>query len=255
MLKKRTSEIVLGFLTATVFWTGVLGWQSSYQPTEIEKQECQAAAKKAGHKTEECKSLWEKTSTDPVAFFTFVLSISTIGLWVATGIGIRNQSRDTEIIQRAYLSVEPVGIEPFRTDYSTGEHRIACHIRIFNSGNLPAQNVSWILRRKFSRDAHLNDFPIFGKFRFNNVLVQRAKMQKGALPLTTTRYKRYRKGGTGNDRWLYVWGRVNYTDGFGKPRFTDFCHRYNMAASGPGYTISGEYARYHEYGNATDETA
>src|SRR5262249_40026203 len=71
-------------------------------PTEIEKQECREATKKAGHKTEECKSIWEKTTTDPVALFTFVLSLSTIGLWVATGIGILIQTRDTRILQRAY---------------------------------------------------------------------------------------------------------------------------------------------------------
>src|SRR5215211_5224762 len=63
---------------------GVLGWQASFAPTEQQKNECYEAAKKSGHKTEESKTLWEKTTTDPVAFFTFVLSASTIGLWIAT---------------------------------------------------------------------------------------------------------------------------------------------------------------------------
>jgi hypothetical protein len=77
-------EIALGFVLATIFWTGVLGWQASYAPTEREKQECYEAAQKTGHKTEDCKTLWERTTTDPVALFTLVLAFSTIGLWAAT---------------------------------------------------------------------------------------------------------------------------------------------------------------------------
>jgi hypothetical protein len=41
-----------------------------------------------------------------------VLAGSTALLWNATRQGIRAQSEDTRIIQRAYLSVEPHGIHP-----------------------------------------------------------------------------------------------------------------------------------------------
>src|SRR5579864_8784610 len=85
---KRNAELVLGFLFAAVFWIAVLGWVTSYVPTEIEKQECQQAAKKSGRKTEECKTFWERTTSDPVAFyalgtfvFTAVVGISTYFLW------------------------------------------------------------------------------------------------------------------------------------------------------------------------------
>jgi hypothetical protein len=78
------AQIALGFLIATVLWTGVLGWQAAYAPTEHEKQVCYEAAQKSGHKTEECKSLWERTTSDPVAFFTFWLVVSTVGLGVST---------------------------------------------------------------------------------------------------------------------------------------------------------------------------
>lgn len=81
---KLNPLIAIGFLVATLFWAGVLGWQASYAPTEIEKQKCYAAAHESGSKSEECKTLWEKTTSDPVAFFTFVLAVSTIGLWGAT---------------------------------------------------------------------------------------------------------------------------------------------------------------------------
>ena len=78
------AEIVIGFLIATVFWAGVLGWQTANAPTDAEKQKCYEAAEKAHHKTEECKTLWERTTSDPVAFFTFWLVVSTIGRGVST---------------------------------------------------------------------------------------------------------------------------------------------------------------------------
>jgi hypothetical protein len=77
-------EIVIGFLIATLFWIGILGWQAAYTPTEMEKQKCYEAAQKSGHKSEECKSLWERTTSDPVAFFTLWLVIFTGGLTVST---------------------------------------------------------------------------------------------------------------------------------------------------------------------------
>lgn len=81
---KSRPEIALGFALATVFWIGVLGWQASHTPHEVDDQRCQQAAREAGLKQEECKTFWERTTADPVALFTLVLAVSTIGLWVAT---------------------------------------------------------------------------------------------------------------------------------------------------------------------------
>ncbi len=80
MLKRLNPEISLGFVVASLFWIAVLGWQSSYSLPENEKQRCYEEAKKAGHKDEECKTFWERTTTDPVAFFTFTLTIVTLAL-------------------------------------------------------------------------------------------------------------------------------------------------------------------------------
>jgi len=52
---------------------------------------------------------------------------------------------------------------------------------------------------------------------------------------------------------LCAWGRVTYVDGFGKERWTNFCHRYptevKEAKSGGGYLIRKKYGRHHEHGN------
>jgi hypothetical protein len=84
MRKLLNPELALGFLIATILWIGVLGWQASHAPTDSEKRQCEESAAKSGHKTEECKSIWEKTTTDPVAFFTFWLVIFTGALGVST---------------------------------------------------------------------------------------------------------------------------------------------------------------------------
>jgi hypothetical protein len=138
-------EIVIGFLVATMFWTVVLGWQAAYTPTEVEKQECYEAAKKNGRKTEECKTLWERTTTDPVALFTLVLAFTTLGLWTAT-IGLyfagKNAVQETRRIGeaqvRAYVSIKSAVIAfwgPF-------EHALVKFVP-FNTGQSPARNFVW----------------------------------------------------------------------------------------------------------------
>jgi len=85
MLKRLTNgEFALAVLVASLFWIAVLVWATSYAPTDPEKKACYQAAEKFGRSTEECKSFWEKTTSDPVAMFTLVLAFSTVGLWTAT---------------------------------------------------------------------------------------------------------------------------------------------------------------------------
>jgi hypothetical protein len=127
MLKWLNPELALGFLVATILGAAVLGWQSSYAPTEMEKQQCYEAATKAGHKTEECKSLWEKATSDPVAFFTFVLCImtaglvgSTIALWKTTKTAIETAERTTLAVESAYVFAGIGGSGLIITDLRTG---------------------------------------------------------------------------------------------------------------------------------------
>ena len=85
MLKRLTNgEFVLALLVASLFWICVLVWATSYALTDPQKDACYHSAEKTGRSAEECKSFWERTTSDPVAMFTLVLAISTVGLWVAT---------------------------------------------------------------------------------------------------------------------------------------------------------------------------
>jgi hypothetical protein len=84
MLKYRNAELALGALFGAALLAGVWGWHNSYTLTEKQKDECYEGAKKTGQKSDECKTFWERTTSDPIALFTLVLAVSTVGLWVAT---------------------------------------------------------------------------------------------------------------------------------------------------------------------------
>lgn len=138
-------EIALGALLATILWAGALGWQAAYAPTEKEKQECHETAKKTGRKTEECKNIWERTTSDPVALFTFILAGSTIGLWVAT-VGlylagkqtIKETRRIGEAQVRAYVSIKSATI----AFMGPRQHPVVGFVAT-NTGQSPARNFVW----------------------------------------------------------------------------------------------------------------
>jgi hypothetical protein len=183
--------------------------------------------------------------------YTGALAVATILLMFVTALGIRNQSKDTRIIQRAYLTVSPAGIEPFRSL----DGRLSCDVFFENSGNLPAQHVSWIIYQKFSTDHDLKDFPINPEqIGGNNLIPPRGKIRKGAPPINSAELDafRHRQQETPDSCWLFIWGTVRYSDGFNSNRFVDFCYRYYLA--GNTWTISHEHGRQHEHGNRTDES-
>jgi hypothetical protein len=246
MRKSLNAEIAIGFLVASVFWIGVVAWQSSYSPNENEKHQCEESARKSGQKSEECKTIWERTTTDPVAFFTFWLVISTVGLWVATGVGIFFQIKDTRVLQRAYISVKPRGVKVFVTGDA-----YSCDVSFDNVGNLPARKVEWFIDRVFSRDRFLADLPIpQDRYEGNVVIAPGASMKKGGKHIDKESFKAAINGP--RPSWLYVWGAVRYDDGFGTSRFTNFCHRYNIAATASSGGIAEEDGRYHVHGNDAD---
>jgi hypothetical protein len=84
-------------------------------------------------------TLWDWTTHDPVSFYTAVLALSTIALWIVTWRGIRGQSKDIRILQRAYVSVEPGGL----TAHVDRSDRLHTTVTFRNVGHLPARDVRW----------------------------------------------------------------------------------------------------------------
>jgi hypothetical protein len=111
--KFRIPEMALGALFASLLWAGIWGWSDSYAPSEKQKQECQEAAQKSGAKTDECKSLWERTTSDPIALYTFgvfiftgVLGVSTLALWQVTRVAAFAAKDSAEIARRSLTELE-----------------------------------------------------------------------------------------------------------------------------------------------------
>jgi hypothetical protein len=217
---------------------------------------------------------WEKASCDPTAYFTLwlvaftgVLAVSTIGLWIVTARGVRTQTADTRILQRAYLSVEPGGIHAHNErgrillEGEKGPQQSVPHIVIQNVGHLPAREIKWLIEHKFSEDRRLDDFPIDeDRGEGRNVLPPGGFMTQGGVIINVGKGPNELKQQI--DLFLYVWGIVIYDDGFGTVRRTRFCHRYNCVnldkvyeetrSVSIGRKIESEFARYHRYGNDAD---
>lgn len=149
--KVINGEIAFGFFCSALFWLAVLGWATSYAPDPEKEKACYQAAAKTGHNTEQCKTLWERTTTDPVALFTLVLSIATVGLWVATLDGIRRQSNETKILQRAYLGTELRGLRDMNRN-------VIAHVAFVNRGNLPARKIRNAVKIGWSSDGDKKEF-------------------------------------------------------------------------------------------------
>ena len=84
-------------------------------------------------------------------FANLVIAAFTVMLCVVAW----RQNKLTQISQRAYLSVEPLGVA-----LMVGGDRVLGHVGIYNAGNLPAQHVAWFLNIKSSLDRAERDFPI-----------------------------------------------------------------------------------------------
>ena len=153
-----------------------------------------------------------------LALATIVLAASTIGLGVVSVAGIWRQSKETRILQRAYLSANIGGISPFRTIEEREGHLVVAHVDITNVGHLPARRVSCCVKIAQSADGELTDFPIADQdLSGSYVLTPGAVTRQGSDSITVTA-----KG------YVYVWGRMKYLDGFGTQRTTNFCHRYPL---------------------------
>jgi hypothetical protein len=169
------------------------------------------------------------------------------------------QSKLTAAGQRAYLSVEPLGIA-----LKVAGDSLLGHVSIRNAGHLPAHQVGWFVTIDKSIDGLKRDFPV-GDAHGTVVAPPGVRMPRGSRVGLQIQDLLQECGadsglprGKQTEVFIYVWGIVHYQDGLGNPRWTRFCHRYNwiMRSDVSGeYNVDKKYARFHEYGNGTDESA
>jgi hypothetical protein len=274
LLRLANPEIAFGFVLATVFWIGVLGWQAAYAPSEMEKKKCHEAAEKSGHKTEECKSLWERTTSDPVAFFTFWLVVSTVGLGVSTvllwyagekqlrharrsaAIQSRDMRASIETANRAAKAAEDsvlisrqVGESQVRAylfceeaTYAIVDDVLVVEVKVRNQGQSPAI-WSEIRAESFNvRIGYVKSFVYAVKFTFAGPTITAGQIGVMAivLPINQLRQADYdallKHGVTGFD----LRGRICWRDVFGKSHSQSFA---SSSAKPKGATPSPVFER------------
>ena len=191
---------------------------SSLAPiSEVEKQRCYHSADAGHYKADECKTFWERTTTDPVALytlglfaFTAVLAVSTVFLWDATRDAARRQEADTKILQRAYLSVEPAGVGA-----SSDSNKCHPNIAIRNVGSVPARKIRWVIDYTISQDHRLPEQTVDrDRTEGDNVLPPGSVMTQGGPIICVGSNPNEMREEVG--LYVYVWGIVIYLDGFGE---------------------------------------
>jgi hypothetical protein len=125
------------------------------------------------------------------------------------------------------------------------------HVIFRNVGHLPATNLRDVVKKIEVQDGAWRP-PIIPdpELEDHGVLPIGVRMKKGSAG---TIYPGEAAASPIRERYLYVWGRMTYVDGFNRRRYLNFCHRYpwdnRETPSGGGFLISEEHGRYHEHGN------
>jgi hypothetical protein len=190
-----------------------------------------------------CVGQWVEQNNAAIgAAATALIAILTVVLAVVAG----GQIRQTKILERAHLSVEPLGIHCRK-----GGPWFAT-VGIKNSGRLPARNMRWFIGiERFSDDDAWKDLPEVGEMRRGPDVPPGATVRRSGKHFHVD--QRYYRQPDQPERFMYVWGVVRYKDGFGRRRFTKFCHRYNSKAIEEAMDgsacIRPEDGRYHDDGN------
>jgi hypothetical protein len=246
-------ELFLGaMLAVVVFALGAAVQLYEIGPRQAENQQTDQAPNQVAPPVSAEERLADYTFA--LVIFTGVLAASTIGLWGVTGFGVYRQAKDTRILQRAYIAVEPRGIRLL-----VEGKRVIGHVGMRNAGNLPAGKVAWFVDLKTSTNDLETVFPL-GRPAGSIVVAPGVVAPRGtgeSLNINdldkAANSQSPANRASENPLFIYVWGVVRYDDGFGNERNTVFCHRYNWKSRGMGgvvdHTIHEDYARYHEHGN------
>jgi hypothetical protein len=211
---RNVPEIVLGALLASAFFAIVLLVLSPWLPTAM-------------NGLGSPKSFWKKTTEDPVAFFTLWLTlfsgisvVSNVGLWLVTGWTLRHSQDTAERQLRAYVFVE--GNRDQLPIVDAGR-RTTSPLAVINRGQTPAY--------KLTRWTNLEILPYPLVVPLQGCPPNQTKIPVDLGPNNPLTIHAVRDGAwtqqqihgalSGKMR-IYIYGEINYVDGFRKPQFTRF---------------------------------
>jgi hypothetical protein len=183
------------------------------------------------------------TSISADAWSAIAALLSALAAFLLLGIAVL-QSNTSRKQLRAYVAAKPEGI------VTTSDGRYVAHVIFENVGHMPAYNFAWQLQKiTVSGDGDWTPPDTREPQETNNVLPVGIEAKRGSAGITHEQIENCKS----DPKWLYVWGRLAYTDGFGSKRFTKFCQRYNWVnrrpCDGGGWRIPADSGRHHESGN------
>lgn len=251
---------------------GAVSSQPSNQPDYAIKQTKSDNNANAAYPEKGCgETFWQRTTCDPVALytlwlaiFTFVLSASTIGLWIETWRGSVKQSRDMRqwidiserqltIAQRAYISVRSIF---FARMPAVGDLvGLQTSATLENTGNTPTRRaVAHASMRIFNGEIPENfEFTDLDERHPVNIFIAPTKWV-GSLNFEITRDELIRC--INKKRRIFIWGWIDYDDIFLETarHRTEFCYEVNVINDPSVGNIeqavsASQYGRY----NAADE--
>jgi hypothetical protein len=241
MLKASKADIVLGALLTTIFWIAILGWQASYSPTERQKDECYEAAKRTGHKADDCKTFWEKTTSDPIALFNLILAFSTVGLWVATFSLSRAGNNQIKLARQEFIAthrpkIRVHAVEITRKVYGDDDTTyIGASLLCFNEGESVAKNVEVrgevFMGPNFAIDVQRRLVKTFGEV---------ISGQKMRAEITSTHSVVNAAAGERTGIIFYCIGWIAYWDESGQRRETGFCFKPEFGIEGDRWISAGK---------------
>jgi hypothetical protein len=221
-------EIVLGALFGAALTGGIWGWTDSYALTDRQKQECYEAAQKSGQKSDECKTFWERTTSDPVAFFTLVLAFSTIGLWVVTiGLYLAGE-RQFRLARKEFLSTHRPRIRikhVWLMNEFWYDHPLNVKVVCVNCGTIDARIIDYGLDFLIIRKGA--SLPANHKFAFERAINMPLKSGiSGTFPDLEQSIDEAAEVSVRNGQAnFYCVGYLHYLDEANNPRTTAFCRQ------------------------------
>jgi hypothetical protein len=280
------NAIVAALVTAIMLLGGIAVENSRHlQAIENHDQQHQAnsAAQNSGSQYEPPETIWQKTWHDPVALytllltaFTFVLAVSTIGLWVVTwrasvaqardmdrSIGVAQASADAAKksaqvaesalveLNRAFVFLKSLDIREGETDKTAIDVWVAWE----NFGVTQTKNLQTFLNCEVFPAA--NDVSAFD-FRDRGTDKKRAAYigPKGLMPMHPVSIPKpaLEAVADGLSRAL-IWGWVEYDDIFpNTPRHrTEFCSEIVVKRSADGKSLHGMNINHDAYNGAEEE--
>jgi hypothetical protein len=216
---------------------GFAVWKASQQVL-LGEQAAQHAANKnvSAGQDEPWKPLglvWRETRNDPtfwVAFFTFVLAASTIGLWIVAICTLRHGRETAERQLRAYISVDGGSARIVET---IGTNFVEGFVSLKNSGQTPAYNCKSWVRIEIGTTSH----PPFDQKSFGRGGVIIGPGTAFNLPVHWQLNPADLAALRAETKRIYIWGETEYDDIFGHNRFLRFYQQNGKEIPGKGWPL------------------